>query len=132
MIILKNLKNKSDMNKKLENILENKYTLGQKAADAIARFGGSWAFIGIFSFALGAWITYNILAIKPFDPYPFILLNLMLSCLAAMQAPVIMMSNNRQSEIDRKRAEKDLEVDMETIKIVNELKQLLKEKKENE
>ena len=82
-----------------------KYTFGQKAADAIAKFAGSWAFIFSFVGVLAAWMVINIiLAAKAFDPYPFILLNLVLSCVAAIQAPLIMMSQNRQEEKDRRRA----------------------------
>ena len=82
-----------------------KYTFGQKAADAIAKFAGSWAFIFSFVGILILWMTVNIvLAAKAFDPYPFILLNLVLSCVAAIQAPLIMMSQNRQEEKDRRRA----------------------------
>ena len=82
---------------------------GQRLSDKIARFGGSWAFIISFLLVLAVWIIFNILAVKQerFDPYPFILMNLVLSCIAALQAPVIMMSQNRQEEKDRKRSEND-------------------------
>ncbi len=84
-------------------------TRGQKLADKVAAFGGSWGFIIAFFLVLIAWIIYNALAVgkAAFDPYPFILMNLVLSCLAAVQAPVIMMSQNRQEEKDRKRSEND-------------------------
>jgi uncharacterized membrane protein len=84
-------------------------TLGQRVADKVASFGGSWTFIILFFSILVGWIILNayILSQKPFDPYPFILLNLVLSCLAAIQAPIIMMSQNRQEEKDRERAEHD-------------------------
>lgn len=84
-------------------IFRQKLTLGQKAADIVASFGGSWTFIGIFFFFLFIWMIINawILVTRPFDPYPFILLNLVLSCLAAVQAPIILMSQNRQQERDR-------------------------------
>ena len=76
---------------------KEKYTVGQRAADAIAKFAGSWAFIFSFTGVLILWMVVNtILATKAFDPYPFILLNLVLSCVAAIQAPLIMMSQNRQ------------------------------------
>ena len=85
-----------------------KYTLGQRAADAIAKFAGSWAFIFSFTGGLVLWMVINtVLATRAFDPYPFILLNLVLSCIAAIQAPLIMMSQNRQEEKDRRRAEND-------------------------
>lgn len=84
-------------------------TRGQLLSDRIARFGGSWAFILIFLAVLLVWIVYNVSAAtqERFDPYPFILMNLVLSCIAAMQAPVIMMSQNRKEEKDRMRAEND-------------------------
>jgi uncharacterized membrane protein len=82
---------------------------GQKLSDKVARFGGSWKFIIAFLLILPLWITYNVLVIKnkEFDPYPFILMNLLLSCMAALQAPIIMMSQNRQEEKDRMRSEND-------------------------
>jgi uncharacterized membrane protein len=82
---------------------------GQKLSDKVARFGGSWWFIVFFILLLVAWITFNTVAVirYKFDPYPFILMNLILSCVAALQAPIIMMSQNRQEEQDRKRSEND-------------------------
>lgn len=95
--------------------IEKKYTLGQRAADAIAKFAGSWAFIFSFIAVLILWMVINIImASKAFDPYPFILLNLVLSCVAAIQAPLIMMSQNRQEEKDRCRAENDYKVNLKT------------------
>ena len=94
---------------------EKKYTLGQRAADAIAKFAGSWAFIFSFTGVLVLWMLVNIImASNAFDPYPFILLNLVLSCIAAIQAPLIMMSQNRQEEKDRRRAENDYKVNLKT------------------
>lgn len=93
---------------------EREITFGEKMADSIANFGGSWTFIiAFFSFLL-VWMGINIwvLASKPFDPYPFILLNLFLSCLAAIQAPIIMMSQNRQEQKDRRRNEDDFKVNL--------------------
>src|SRR5680860_1164593 len=89
-------------------------SMGQRLADKVATFGGSWRFIILFSVIIFVWITANIvlLANKGFDPYPFILLNLILSCLAALQAPVIMMSQNRQEEKDRERAKQDYMVNL--------------------
>ena len=85
-------------------------TQGQKLSDKVARFGGSWRFIMLFGVVLTLWIIFNVLAIGvyKFDPYPFILMNLILSCIAALQAPIIMMSQNRQEEKDRMRSEKRL------------------------
>jgi uncharacterized membrane protein len=84
-------------------------TRGQSLSDKIARFGGSWMFIILFFIVLLVWILFNSLLPKgeSFDPYPFILMNLVLSCIAALQAPIIMMSQNRQEEKDRKRAQND-------------------------
>lgn len=99
-----------------------KYTLGQRAADAIAKFAGSWAFIFSFTAVLALWMIANVLlALKAFDPYPFILLNLVLSCVAAIQAPLIMMSQNRQEEKDRKRAENDYKVNLKTEIMIEDL-----------
>lgn len=97
----------------LEDNNENR-TFGQKVADKVADFGGSWTFILSFLFFLVAWIIANVyfLMNKGFDPYPFILLNLILSCIAALQAPIIMMSQNRQEEKDRERAKKDFQVNL--------------------
>lgn len=91
-------------------------TFGQALADKVATFGGSWKFIIIFGCFIVIWMIINIflLAAKPFDPYPFILLNLILSCLAALQAPVIMMSQNRQEEKDRERAKNDYMVNLKS------------------
>jgi len=92
------------------------YTFGQRVADKVAEFGGSWTFIISFMFFLVAWIGLNMffLANKGFDPYPFILLNLILSCIAALQAPVIMMSQNRQEEKDRERAKSDYMINLKS------------------
>jgi uncharacterized membrane protein/uncharacterized membrane protein YeaQ/YmgE (transglycosylase-associated protein family) len=87
-------------------------TFGERATDRIAAFGGSWAFLGLFSALLVAWMLFNVDAARPFDPYPFILLNLLLSCVAAMQAPIILMSQNRQAQKDRLNAAADYEVNM--------------------
>lgn len=91
-------------------------TYGQKVADNVAAFGGSWRFIILFGIFILIWIITNIyfLTNKGFDPYPFILLNLILSCIAALQAPVIMMSQNRQEEKDRERAKKDYMINLKS------------------
>ena len=99
-----------------------KYTLGQRAADAIAKFAGSWAFIFSFTGVLVLWMVINtVLVARAFDPYPFILLNLVLSCVAAIQAPLIMMSQNRQEEKDRRRAENDYKVNLKTEIMIEDL-----------
>ena len=98
-------------------------TFGQQVADKVATFGGSWTFIISFMTFLIIWIVINaaLLANRGFDPYPFILLNLLLSCLAALQAPVIMMSQNRQEEKDRERAKKDYKINLKSELEIREL-----------
>jgi uncharacterized membrane protein len=106
-------------------------TLGERVADKMAEFGGSWPFIFAFTVVLVSWIAVNTFAVltQPFDPYPYILLNLMLSCLAALQAPIIMMSQNRQEARDRLRAENDyrvnLKAELEIRHIIAKLDQLV-------
>ncbi len=92
-------------------------TPGQRAADAVARFGGSWTFIMVFALVLVGWVLVNSVLLvrsggKPFDPFPYILLNLFLSMLASIQAPVILMSQNRQGEKDRRNAQHDYEINL--------------------
>lgn len=98
----------------LDDHSDERLTFGQRIADAVADFGGSWPFIITFSVLIMGWIGVNVylLSARPFDPYPFILLNLFLSCLAAFQAPIIMMSQNRQEERDRQRARADYKVNL--------------------
>ena len=104
------------------NPQKEKYTAGQRAADKIAKFAGSWAFIFAFTAVLIIWMVGNVLLAKrAFDPYPFILLNLVLSCVAAIQAPLIMMSQNRQEEKDRRRAENDYKVNLKNELIIDDL-----------
>ncbi|MFN3856999.1 MAG: DUF1003 domain-containing protein [Caulobacter sp.] len=96
---------------------EDDQTFGQRLADRVAAVGGSWGFIIAFGVVLATWVVLNVWALsraglKPFDPYPFIFLNLMLSMLAAVQAPIIMMSQNRQAEKDREAARHDYEVNL--------------------
>ena len=101
---------------------DNVSTFGQRMADKLALFAGSWKFIIMFGIVLIVWITSNIMLIsKAFDPYPFILLNLVLSCVAAMQAPVIMMSQNRQEEKDRIRAQNDYKINLKSEVILEDL-----------
>lgn len=119
------LKNNSVLSENIEDEIEGKLTIGQKLADNIAVFGGSWTFIiTFFSFIL-LWIAMNIyvLTTKPFDPFPFILLNLILSCLASIQAPIIMMSQNRKEQKDRLRGEHDYKINLKAeleIKLLSE------------
>lgn len=99
-----------------------KLTFGEKAADALAKFAGSWLFIISFCIFLAVWIVINLSFLyNPFDPYPFILLNLILSCLASVQAPLIMMSQNRQEEKDRRRAEGDYKVNLKSEIIIEDI-----------
>ncbi len=106
-------------------------TLGQRAADTITHFGGSWHFIVLFFTFLLFWIGLNAYAaINKWDPYPFILLNLILSCLAAIQAPIILMSQNRESQRDRLRAEYDYKVNKLAEREIRELRKDVSEIKE--
>ena len=105
-----------------ENKRKDKATFGERQADAFAKFAGSWTFVIGFGVVLCIWIGVNIVLLsKAFDPYPFILLNLVLSCVAAIQAPMIMMSQNRQEKTDRKRAENDYKVNLKTEIIIQDL-----------
>ena len=101
---------------------DDNLTFGEKAADNLARFAGSWLFIISFCIFLAGWILINLFVLfDPFDPYPFILLNLILSCLASVQAPLIMMSQNRQEEKDRRRAEGDYKVSLKSEIIIEDI-----------
>jgi uncharacterized membrane protein len=103
---------------------ESNLTTGQKAADKMTKFAGSWAFIMGFFFILLVWVMINVaLLTKAFDPYPFVFLNLILSCIAAIQAPIIMMSQNRQDEKDRVRAKNDFKVNLKAEIIIEDLHQ---------
>lgn len=98
-------------------------TFGEKISDKIAEFGGSWTFILSFLMFLSSWVVWNTITQKIFDPYPYILLNLFLSMIAAIQAPIIMMSQNRQAARDRKRQEEDYKVNLKSeidIRMMNE------------
>ena len=112
--VIKSMVEHETIAKNIEKQFEKKATVGQRIADKVASFGGSWRFIITFGCILVAWIFVNVyvLVAHPFDPYPFILLNLVLSCLAALQAPVIMMSQNRKEEKDRLRSENDYKVNL--------------------
>ena len=104
---------------------EEIFTKGEKISDKVALFGGSWKFIILFGVILSIWITFNVVAIGhyKFDPYPFILMNLILSCIAALQAPIIMMSQNRKEEKDRKRSENDYLVNLKAEMEIRSLHQ---------
>jgi len=111
------------VSKNINNAHDEKLSLGQRTADKIATFGGSWTFIIIFGVVLMIWIIGNavILSSKAFDPYPFVFLNLILSCLAAIQAPIIMMAQNRQSERDRLTAANDYLINLKSEIIIEDL-----------
>ena len=101
---------------------KEEYSFGQRMADKIAKFAGSWGFIFSFVAVLVLWMVINVLmASNAFDAYPFILLNLVLSCVAAIQAPLIMMSQNRQEEKDRRRAENDYKVNLKTEIMIEDI-----------
>jgi uncharacterized membrane protein len=108
---------------------KNTLTRGERLADQIAAFGGSWTFITLFFGILLGWIVLNLwfLDNEGFDPFPFILLNLILSCLAAIQAPIIMMSQNRKEQKDRQRAELDLSINQKAEREIRELRQKVDE-----
>jgi uncharacterized membrane protein len=112
--VLASISNETTLADKIEFEDNTTYTYGQRLADNVATFGGSWTFIIAFGVFLFIWIITNVfvLVTRPFDPYPFIFLNLILSCIAALQAPVIMMSQNRQEEKDRSRAKKDYMINL--------------------
>ncbi len=114
--VIATMQNNQLLTDKLSDDKKEKLSYGQKLADKVANFGGSWTFISIFGIFLMLWITLNIIILsnKAFDPYPFILLNLILSCIAALQAPVIMMSQNRQEEKDRERSKKDYMINLKS------------------
>ena len=124
-----------DENLIIDNLLNSPkeiLTPGQSISDKVARFGGSWSFIISFFVVLIIWIIYNSITLgkAAFDPYPFILMNLILSCIAALQAPIIMMSQNRQEEKDRKRSENDYLINLKSeleIRALNQKIDLLLE-----
>jgi uncharacterized membrane protein len=113
-VVLASISNETTLADKIEFEDNTTYTYGQRLADNVATFGGSWTFIIAFGVFLFIWIITNVFVLvsRPFDPYPFIFLNLILSCIAALQAPVIMMSQNRQEEKDRTRAKKDYMINL--------------------
>jgi uncharacterized membrane protein len=125
--VMKSLQEHEILSRNVNVEFERKLTLGERMADGLANSAGSWRFIIIFMVVLGAWIAVNtvVLVLKPFDPYPFILLNLILSCIAALQAPVIMMSQNRQEAKDRLRSEYDYRVNLKAELEIRQLHEKL-------
>lgn len=123
--VMEAIKNNAILSENIQDEIEAELTPGQKIADKVAAFGGSWTFIVAFFSFIIVWMVINmwLLATQPFDPYPFILLNLILSCLAAIQAPIIMMSQNRQEQKDRQRGEHDYKINLKAeleIKLLSE------------
>ena len=112
--VVKSLKEQELLSMNINDEYDSQLTFGERLADRLADFGGSWRFISIFATVLFLWVAINSVALflKPFDPYPFIFLNLVLSCLAAIQAPVIMMSQNRQETRDRLHADHDYRINL--------------------
>jgi uncharacterized membrane protein len=112
--VVESLARNETLSEDVETEFQKELTIGQRLADHIASFGGSWTFICSFGGFILVWVLINtvVLLARPFDPYPFILLNLFLSCLAAIQAPIIMMSQNRQESRDRLRSENDYRVNL--------------------
>jgi uncharacterized membrane protein len=123
--VVKSIKDHELLSQNVSAEFESALTFGDRVADGVARFGGSWRFIIIFGGVMLVWILINSLVLlwRPFDPYPFILLNLALSCLAAVQAPIIMMSQNRQEAKDRVRAEHDYQVNLKAELEIRHLNQ---------
>lgn len=126
--------------KKVKNVIKEHHhnpifgiprTFGQKAADGLTKWAGSWTFIITFLVIIALWMYFNVQIMiqyhlgKPWDPYPFILLNLVLSCLAAIQAPIILMSQNREAQRDRIKAEHDYQINKKAEKEIEEIKKLL-------
>jgi uncharacterized membrane protein len=123
--VIEAIRSNAVLSENIEEKIDEELTLGQRMADLIATFGGSWTFIISFFLFLFSWIILNafVLGNHQYDPYPFILLNLILSCLAAIQAPIIMMSQNRQEQKDRERAEHDYKINLKAeleIKLLSE------------
>lgn len=115
------IKGKKSLNINTE--LSKQLTFGQKMADKIAEFAGSWAFLGYFTAVVLAWAIVNtkLVLAKPFDPYPYVFLNLVLGCIASIQAPIIMMSQNRESQKDRLRSENDYLINLKSEIILEDL-----------
>lgn len=132
--VAQHIAKRKHISRNLEDASATQPTLGQRAADAVAKFGGSWTFVGLFTATMLTWVVLNAVLLSmrgsTFDPYPYILLNLFLSMLAAIQAPIILMSQNRESERDRIRGEHDYEVNLKAeleIMLLHEKMDLLQQ-----
>jgi uncharacterized membrane protein len=121
--VMKSLKEHEFLSKNINIEFDRQLTVGERIADRLTTFAGSWKFISIFIITVLIWMVVNsiVFVLKPFDPYPFILLNLVLSCLAAIQAPIILMSQNRQESRDRLQAEYDYRVNLKAELEVRQL-----------
>ncbi|MCB0379506.1 MAG: DUF1003 domain-containing protein [Bdellovibrionales bacterium] len=122
--VIKSLEEHELLSEDINKAFYGQLSFGDRLSDKLAEFGGSWTFISLFALILLGWIVINslVLAQKPFDPYPYILLNLILSCLAAIQAPIIMMSQNRQEAKDRLRADMDYKINLKAELEIRHLK----------
>ncbi|TAK03484.1 DUF1003 domain-containing protein [bacterium] len=126
--LVRKIAQRLQLSKNINEVYEESLTFGERAADRLTQFGGSWTFIFIFALVLVVWMWINTSVLgKPFDPYPYILLNLVLSCLAAVQAPIIMMSQNRHAEKDRLQAENDYQVNLKAELEIQQLHEKLDE-----
>lgn len=119
-----------NLDEKIQAILQDEEesilpTLKERAADVVSKFGGSWSFIIVFMLFCGSWCITN-LVFNAFDNFPFILLNLILSCISVFQAPFILMSQNRMADIDRKRAENDYKINLKSELEIEEIQETLK------
>ncbi len=124
------MQKKSNGNGFISRLIHGRRSIGERAADGLAKWAGSWTFILSFMVFLAIWISVNIYAwINVWDPYPFILLNLVLSCIAAMQAPIILMSQNRQAKKDRAKMKYDYDIDRKSEKMIEEILGILKKRK---
>ncbi len=135
--VIDSIADKTPLSENINHSFHDSLTMGQRVADAVAKFGGSWTFIGIFFAFIITWICINsiwLITGEIFDPYPFILLNLGLSTLAAFQAPIIMMSQNRQAAKDRVKQDQsyevNLKIELEIMRLHAKLNELQKEKQE--
>jgi uncharacterized membrane protein len=129
--LLERLRARARQRREHPPLLDTPANFGERAADAIAALVGSWRFIIVQSFLLVAWLAFNVLSANRIDPYPFILLNLLLSFQAAYAAPIIMMSQNRQSDVDRRRAVDDFDINRKAeleIETLHEKLDLLRER----
>jgi uncharacterized membrane protein len=127
LVFLESLRTHPIISRDIDTEAKESSTAGQRIADKVAAFGGSWTFVIIFCSILMVWMLFNSIAYtqNPFDPFPYVLLNLVLSCVAALQAPLIMMSQNRQEVLDRKRSEHDYHVNLKAELEIQELHEKL-------